>query len=106
MTKVFAGGREFQTGVAGLPSPPFPASIYSANITPHATGMNGATAQDIVRILKQGRDRDDAGVCPPMPSGPMGPYGRLTDQDALDIANYIVGLPPIDNAIPNGCSTP
>jgi mono/diheme cytochrome c family protein len=106
MTKAFAGGNEFQASLAGLPSPPFPASIYTANITPHGTGMNGATAQDIVRILKQGRDRDGAGVCPPMPSGPMGPYGMLTDQDALDIANYIVGLPPIDNAIPNGCSTP
>jgi mono/diheme cytochrome c family protein len=106
MTKPFAGGRAYPTAFLGIPSPPFPAIIYSANITPHPTGMNGATAQDIVKILKQGRDRDGGGVCPPMPVGPMGAYGKLTDEDALDIATYIVGVPPIDNALPNGCTGP
>ena len=57
-------------------------------------------------MVHKGKDRTDGGVCPPMPSGPMGAYGGLTDQDALDIANYIIGLPPIDNAVPNGCVAP
>jgi mono/diheme cytochrome c family protein len=95
LTKAFAGGRHF-------PKPPFPKDVYTANLTPHATGLAGWTAQDIVKVLKQGKDRDGGGVCPPMPVGPMGAFGGLTDQDALDIATYITQLPPIDNAIPGG----
>ena len=62
----------------------------------------GWTAADIVKVLKQGQDRDGGGVCPPMPAGPMGALGGLTDQDALDIATYIAGLPAVDNAVPGG----
>jgi hypothetical protein len=34
----------------------------------------------------------------------MGAFGGLTEQDASDIGNYIIGLPPIANATPeNSC---
>jgi len=106
MTKPFAGGRAFPRDALGLP-PVFPMTIYTANLTPHATtGLTGYDAAKIVRVLKQGRDKDNAGVCPPMPTGPMGAFGGLTDQDAMDIANYILSLPGVDNMIPNGCMTP
>ena len=109
MTKPFGGGREFPAAALGLPSPPFPETIRSSNITPHATGINGWSTADIVRVIKQGKDQSDAGVCPPMPAGPMGAFGGLTDQDALDIATYISGLPPVNNAIQGGngsCQAP
>jgi hypothetical protein len=41
-----------------------------------------------------------------MPAGPTGAYGGLTDQDALDIANYILSLPPAVNDVPDICSWP
>jgi len=53
-----------------------------------------------VRVLKEGVTPDDKPVCPPMPSGPMGSFARLTDDDALDIANYLLTLPPIENELP------
>jgi mono/diheme cytochrome c family protein len=106
MTKAFAGGREFKAANFGLPTPAYPPSIYTSNLTSHASGLAGWTAADVVRVIKQGHDRTDGGVCPPMPVGPMGAFGGLTDGDALDIATYIVGLPPIDNTVPNGCVVP
>lgn len=105
-TKFFAGNRAFPAAAFGLPVPPFPDVIYTMNLTPHATGLETYTAADIVEVLLQGTDPAGDGVCPPMPSGPMGPFGGLTAQDAADIAAYIDGLAPIDNAIPNGCALP
>ena len=105
-TRVFGGGEGFPAAAFGLPVPPFPATIYTANITPHATGIMGWTAMDVVNVIKMGRDRAGGNVCPPMPVGPMGEYGGITDADAADIAAYITALPPIDNMIPNGCVAP
>jgi hypothetical protein len=102
LNKPFAGGRVFP-----LPNPPFSGPSTSANITSHpTTGIGGKPAQFVHDVLKLGRDRADAGVCPPMPVGPMGAFGGLTDEDALDIGNYIIGLPPIDNSVANSCSLP
>jgi hypothetical protein len=77
-------------------------TIYTANLTPHATGLAGWTVADIKQVIKNGKDRTDGGVCPPMPTGPMGGFGGLTDQDALDIATYIAALPAVDNAVTDG----
>jgi hypothetical protein len=41
-----------------------------------------------------------------MPAGPQGAYGGLTDPDALDIANYILSLPPAVNDVPDMCTWP
>ena len=87
----FAGGREFPLG------PGFIAT--SANITPDATGIEDYTVDDIVRVLHDGLDREDEPICPPMPVGPMGAFGGLTDSDAEDIANYLLSLPPIENDV-------
>ena len=57
-------------------------------------------------MLHQGVDDQGTGICPPMPVGPNGAYGGLTDQDALDIANYIKSLPPAVNDVPDMCTWP
>lgn len=56
--------------------------------------------------LKLGRARDGSGICPPMPVGPMGAFGGMTTEDATDIANYLLNIPPIDNQIPEDCMMP
>jgi mono/diheme cytochrome c family protein len=100
----FAGGRGFPAAAFGLPVPPFPQVIYTQNLTQHETGIKDWTAADVVKVLKMGKDKMDKGVCPPMPSGPMGNFGGMTDQDAQDIANYIVLLPGKENMLPNQCA--
>jgi mono/diheme cytochrome c family protein len=102
---MFQGGEPFPAAAFGLPVPPFPDVIYSANITSHTpNGIGGRTEQQVVDELLLGMDPAGAGVCPPMPVGPMGEYGGLTQQDAQDIAHYIVSLPPGDYMVPNGCA--
>jgi hypothetical protein len=92
VTKLFFGGRVFPAAALGLPAPPFTANIVSRNITPHANGIAGWTAADVRNSLKNGVDKAGVPICPPMPVGPMGAFGGLTDQDALDIGHYITTL--------------
>jgi mono/diheme cytochrome c family protein len=97
-TKFFAGGEPFDFGFPELP--------VSLNLTSDATGLATWTTDDIIKVLHMGIDKMGKGICPPMPVGPMGAFGGLTDADALDIANYIKSLPPIANAIVDMCSFP
>jgi mono/diheme cytochrome c family protein len=99
MDKVFAGGEEFDIGLPTVP--------ISKNLTSDSdTGLGEWEAADIVKVLKEGKDKNGDGICPPMPVGPMGPFGGLTDADALDIANFIKSLPPIVNEIDDVCVFP
>ena len=99
LTKMFMGNRAFPLG------PPF-GTVYTTNLTPHATGLAGWTVAQVVTALKQGRDNQNRGICPPMPSGPMGPFAGLTDADATDIANYVLNLPARENTITAECVLP
>jgi hypothetical protein len=80
--------------------------VYSANLTPHATGILGYDVAALVRVIKQGIDRHGSRLCPPMPAGPADSFGGMSDADARDIAHYLLSLPPGENAIPNGCQVP
>jgi hypothetical protein len=98
--KLFQGGERF-------PFPQFPVVPVSKNLTSdEATGLGKWMVSDIVKVLKEGKDRDGKGICPPMPVGPMGAFGQLTYQDTLDIANYIKSLPPATNMIVDMCTFP
>ena len=99
LSRAFAGGNAFTRDDLGLP-PIFPETIFTRNLTPHETGLADWSAEDIVSVLKEGVKPDDSPVCPPMPSGPMGAFAGLTDEDALDIANYLATIPPIENDLP------
>jgi mono/diheme cytochrome c family protein len=105
MTKPYQGNRAFVTAYDNIPSPPFPDVIYTWNLTPDQTGLMGWTADQIVAVLKQGKDPMGKGICPPMPAGMAG-FAGLTDQDAMDIANYIVSLSPKANMITADCVPP
>jgi hypothetical protein len=95
----FAGGEEF----------PVPGDItsVSSNLTSDPqTGLGEWSVDDILLVLSEGVDRDEEGICPPMPVGPMGAYVDLEPQDALDIAHYIKSLPPVVNEIEDMCTWP
>jgi hypothetical protein len=96
---IFAGGEEFPIGL--------PVTPISANLTSDATtGLGDWSIDQVVAAIKQGTDADGEGICPPMPSGPMGAFAGLTDADARDMAHYIKSLPPIANAIDDMCTFP
>ena len=100
---LFEGGEDYSALFAStLMIHPVSLNLTSDN----ATGLGTWAVSDIVTALKQGKDKDGKGICPPMPVGPMGAYGHLTDSDANDIANYIHSLPPKTNMIVDMCSFP
>jgi hypothetical protein len=100
--KIFQGGEDF-TGALG---PMFTMPIRTKNLTPDpTTGIGNWTIEEIVKALKLGVDKMNKGICPPMPSGMAG-YGRLTDQDATDIAHYLKSIPPAVNEVKDECALP
>jgi mono/diheme cytochrome c family protein len=105
VTRAFEGGRAFGRDELGLP-PVFPENIYSSNLTPDATGIMGYDVPAIVVALKQGLDEEHKPLCPPMPAGPMGAFGGLSDADATDIAHYLLSLTPKANTLPGECTPP
>jgi mono/diheme cytochrome c family protein len=97
--KYFSGGEAFPIGL--------PADPVSKNLTSDPeTGLGEWEVEDIVRVLKEGVDINGDGICPPMPVGPMGAYGGLTDEDARDIAHYLKSLPAIENEVVDQCTWP
>jgi hypothetical protein len=54
--------------------------------------------------LQRGINHIGMELFPPMPSGPDGPFGGMTDQDALDIGFYLTTLEARDSGeIPLSC---
>ena len=107
LDRAFQGGRVFTRSGLGLP-PGFPELIYTSNLTPDPSGIGGWTIEEIVAALKQGKDKNQGGspMCPPMPSGPMGAFASLTDDDARDIAHYLLSIPGAHNPVPSDCQPP
>jgi mono/diheme cytochrome c family protein len=94
----FSGGEEFDVGQ--------PALAISGNITSDPqTGIGGWSVADIVRVLREGIDKDGNGTCPPVHAG-AGAFAVLTDADVLDIAHYIASLPPIVHETEDACMLP
>lgn len=103
--KLFQGNEPFTRAQLGLP-PVFPATIYSANLTPATNGLAGWTPADVVQALHKGLSKDNKPLCPPMPSGPTGALAGLTDGDATDIGIYLTTLAPKDNGVIPLCVAP
>ena len=72
--------------------------IQSANLTPDMTGLKDWTPAQIVTAIKMAKDEAGRTICSPMRSLP-----NITDQDALDIANYLKAIPAVANAITQTC---
>ena len=99
-TALFAGGRPFSAREWGVTAPDggaAPSIVYAYNITPHPSGLAGWKPPQVAKLLKKGLDDVGQSICRPMPSGPTGTFGSLSDQDALDIGLYVTTLPPIES---------
>ena len=69
-------------------------TFYVSNITPDVkTGIGGWSGRELLAALKHGRSPTGSFYYPafPYPS-----YAGMTDEDALDIAAYLMSLSPVD----------
>jgi mono/diheme cytochrome c family protein len=90
-TKAFQGGKKYSTTLATDGSS-ITKEIQSSNLTPDSTGLKNWTAAQIVTAIKAGKDEAGRTICSPMRSLP-----GITNQDATDIANYLLGIPAVAN---------
>ena len=73
-------------------------TFYAPNITPdNETGIGGWTGTDFIRALKHGRSPDNQYY---YPAFPYRSYKGMEDQDALDIAAYLMQQEPVQASIP------
>ncbi|MCC6456006.1 MAG: hypothetical protein IT328_13720 [Caldilineaceae bacterium] len=73
-------------------------SIYPANITPdEATGIGSWSPDEIVAAIRTGALPDGKQLHPIMP---YRAFSHLSDEDALNIAAYLLAQEPIENAVP------
>jgi mono/diheme cytochrome c family protein len=97
--KAFIGGKKYNTTIAGPDGGSTSKEIQATNLTPDSTGLGGWTAAQIVTAIKAGKDESGRTIC-----SPMRPLPNISVQDATDIANYLLGLPPVANpAITETC---
>jgi hypothetical protein len=66
------------------------------------TGIGDWALDDIVAVLKQGKDKTGNGICPPM----LGLFAGMTDEDAHDVAAYILSLAPLPGLAEDQCVLP
>jgi len=82
-----AGGQAYQ-GPWGI--------VYGGNITPHETGLDGWTAEDYERVLREGVRIDGRRLV----FMPWEDYKMTSDEDMEAIIAYLQSLTPIPNEIP------
>lgn len=97
LDRLFAGGRGFSAKEWVVTDKGATPIVFSYNITPDESGIKGWTPQQVVDLLKTEKDDQHQPVCRPMPGGPDGSHGGLTDDDALDIGWYLTTIPAIDS---------
>ncbi len=71
---------------------------FTANLTPHATGLASWTQENFVDSIRNARHMG-AGrpLLPPMPSAVI---AKMTDDDLASIYAYLRTVPAIENAVP------
>jgi hypothetical protein len=84
-----AGGNRFE-GPFGV--------AFSRNITPdEATGIGAWSEEEIATALRTGARPDGSQLVPAMP---YHRFSVLSDQEALDVAAYLLSLEPVANEVP------
>ena len=72
---------------------------YTANLTPHDTGLGTWTEQQFVDAIRTGRHQGRGRqILPPMP---WQAFSHLTDADLKAIWAYLQSIPPIENKVPD-----
>ena len=73
-------------------------TFFAPNITPDiATGVGSWKAEDFLRALKHGRQPSGGFY---FPSFPYRAYSKLSDEDVLSMAAYLMSLQPVSMLVP------
>ena len=76
--------------------------VFGTWITPNITsdpetGIGRWTDDEVIRAIREGRDRDGKTLGPPMP---FDQYRRLADSDVKAMVAYLRTVPPVRNVVP------
>lgn len=75
-----------------------PGVVYPSNLTPDPeTGLGAWREKQIVRMIREGTDNHGRRTMAVMPTAA---YYTLKDEDARDIAAYLLSLAPVRHAVP------
>lgn len=75
-------------------------TTYSANITPHETGIGNWTEAQFVKAIREGKYKGMDGSRPLLPPMPWQAYSKLSDRQLKAIYTYLMSLPAVDNLVP------
>ena len=76
-----------------------PGIVFPGNLTSdEETGIGAWRKTDIVRMIRTGRNHSGEQTLPVMP---WPNYALLTESDLSDIADFLMSLAPVSNAIPD-----
>lgn len=73
---------------------------YSANITPHATGIGAWTLEQFSKAIREGKYKGLDNSRPIMPPMPIEAFKNLSDKDVKAIFTYLKTIKPIENVVP------
>lgn len=91
----FVAGMELAGGVEFDGGPAF--KSYSRNLTPDAdTGLGNWTDEEIIRAIREGKNREGLDIGPPMP---IFTYNNMSDDDAKAVVAYLRSLPAVRNEV-------
>jgi mono/diheme cytochrome c family protein len=77
---------------------------FSANLTPHETGLRNWNADQFIRAMRTGRQMGvGRAILPPMPWYDV---GKLTDEDLRAVFAYLQSIPPVANPVPQPLPPP
>ena len=73
---------------------------YSANLTPHETGIGNWTFDQFKTALRKGKYKGLEGTRDLLPPMPWQMYRNMTDDDMKAVFSFLKSLPPVDNLVP------
>ena len=73
---------------------------YSANLTPHESGLGNWTEEQFMTAIKTGKHLGMDNQRPIMPPMPWQEIKNMTDEDMKCVFAYLKSIPPVDNVVP------
>jgi hypothetical protein len=73
---------------------------FSANLTPHETGIGNWTLEQFTRAFREGKFKGMEGGRELLPPMPWSAFAHLSDDEVEAIFLYLKTLKPVDNVVP------
>jgi hypothetical protein len=97
-TRLLSGWTLFSPGLTASQGPW--GLSYSANLTPHETGIGNWTFEQFETAIRKGKYKGLEASRPLLPPMPWQMYQNFSDADLRAVFAYLKSLKPIDNLVP------